>query len=85
MIEQHNIDVPVEEISSHLKDDCNGFIILADTRKIEEENRLTQLRSFGVESESEYNDFVKKVEAISDKLDANIRIKVIMIFKNKGD
>lgn len=77
--------IPFREVVEHLKDSGDGFMILADTKMVEAENKTENLRSLGTESEPEYHDFVNKVKSLASKLDVNLRIKVIMIYNETGE
>lgn len=78
--------IPHKEIIEHLKDDGNGFLIVTDTKKIRDENSLEKVRSFGTESEKEFNDFTDKIKSLSERLNVSVKTKVIIIYnENKGE
>lgn len=70
--------LPMNKIEKVLKHDENTLVILSDDKQIKKDKRIANLQIFAPKTKALYQDFVKEVNELSNRLGLDAKIKVFI-------
>ena len=72
--------IPTRSVMEHINDEGDGLLILTDMKKAKKtKDGVEKVQAFGVENKIAYEEFLSKTKELSDKLNANVKVKVFVI------